>query len=564
MRKIVIVSILLFLISVSCRQVLADDYLIKGRNSLYVGEVVTFSVGIKSGGQISSEKIKWESSNEEIFVVDNTGVVSVLAPGVARLAATFEIGGEEFEVYDLITTSILDGDLVPSEYVIDGPDRSYKGQRGQFAIISDDSDGADVFSVSWTSGNMDALFVDEETGDYATLGDEGTVIVTARLDTEIGEITKKKEITLYDGTLVLEYDISNRYIRLPLSFRTDEDYFGEFFVIPHDLIIDWGDGEETVIDVEGGVGVVPNAFGHLYSDDFVSSNKTVLVSISGEIIRLMVSSQQLAGGTGEAQAEGWIDVKQWGNAAFIGPDMSASHQPYYQGPFGMYGGVDFSATDSPYLEGSLGNFFNTGYQDRGFNPDVGHWDTSSLTDMSYMFHGAESFNQDISNWDTSSVTIMTGMFYDAKSFNQDISNWDTSSVTTMKELFYGAESFNQDISNWDTSSVTNMTSMFSQAGSFDGSLAGWDVSNVLTFGGMFYDSPLFSGKGLDSWKVYPWANFSTMFWGSSSLDVDLSSWVMLQADFVYSSGWSGMFSGTNLDIAYHPQGCTSDCGIDHP
>ncbi len=564
MRKIVITSILLFLISVSCRQVLTDDYLIKGRNSLYVGEVVTFSVEIKSGGQISSEKIKWESSNEEIFVVDNTGVVSVLAPGVARLAATFEIGDEEFEVYTLITSSILNGKPPSSAYVIDGPDRSYKGQRGQFAIISDDSDGSDVFSVSWTSGNTDVLFVDEETGDFSTLGDDGTVIVTAFLDTQGGEVILEKEIALYDGTLVLEYDISNQYIRLPLSFRTDDDGFGLASAIPHDLIIDWGDGEETVIDVVEGVGVVSDAFSHDYSTDFVSSNETVLVSISGEIIRLMVSSTQVAGGTGEAQAEGWIDVKQWGNAAFIGPDMDALYQPMHQGPFGMYGGVDFSATDSPYLEGCLGNFFNTGYQYRGFNPDVGHWDTSSLTNMSYMFHGAKNFNQDISNWDVSNVTNMKGMFFDAENFNQDISNWDVSNVTDMSELFYNAGSFNRDLDHWDTSSVTNMSYMFSSAASFDGSLAGWDVSNVVFYDYMFSNSPLFSGKGLDSWKVYSWANFSNMFNGNVSLNVDLSSWVMRRVDFNYVSGWEGMFAGTNLDIAYHPQGCTSECGIDHP
>ncbi len=564
MRKIVITSILLFLISVSCRQVLTDDYLIKGRNSLYVGEVVTFSVEIKSGGQISSEKIKWESSNEEIFVVDNTGVVSVLAPGVARLAATFEIGDEEFEVYTLITSSILNGKPPSSAYVIDGPDRSYKGQRGQFAIISDDSDGSDVFSVSWTSGNTDVLFVDEETGDFSTLGDDGTVIVTAFLDTQGGEVILEKEIALYDGTLVLECDISNQYIRLPLSFWTDENHLGESFVIPHDLIIDWGDGEETVIDVEGGVGVVSDAFSHLYSADFVSSNETVLVSISGEIIRLMVSSQQVSGGTGEAHAEGWVDVKQWGNAAFIGPTASASHEPYHQGPFGMYGGVDFSATDSPYLEGYLGGLFFTGYQDRGFNPDVGHWDMSSVTNMSYMFYGSESFNQDISNWDVSNVTEMRGMFDRSKSFNQDISNWDVSSVTEMSYMFSEAESFNQDISNWNVSSVTNMSYMFSSAASFDGSLAGWDVSNVVFYDYMFSNSPLFSGKGLDSWKVYSWANFSNMFNGNVSLNVDLSSWVMRRVDFNYVSGWEGMFTGTNLDIAYHPQGCTSKCGTDHP
>ena len=57
------------------------------------------------------------------------------------------------------------------------------------------------------------------------------------------------------------------------------------------------------------------------------------------------------------------------------------------------------------------------------------WNTSSVTDMGYMFHNATVFNADISGWDTSSVTDMGYMFAYASAFNADISGWDTSSVT---------------------------------------------------------------------------------------------------------------------------------------
>ena len=61
----------------------------------------------------------------------------------------------------------------------------------------------------------------------------------------------------------------------------------------------------------------------------------------------------------------------------------------------------------------------------------------------------------VGDWDVSTIQDMEGMFQDTF-INADISGWNTSSVTDMQYMFYGATSFNQDISGWDTSSVTIM------------------------------------------------------------------------------------------------------------
>ena len=106
------------------------------------------------------------------------------------------------------------------------------------------------------------------------------------------------------------------------------------------------------------------------------------------------------------------------------------------------------------------------------------WDTSSVTNMSYMFLRAGVFNGDISSWDTSSVTTMSGMFRGASKFNGNISSWDTSSVTDMSCMFCEASKFNGQLSSWDTSSVTTMSGMFSCAHKFNGHISSWDTSSV--------------------------------------------------------------------------------------
>jgi len=153
-----------------------------------------------------------------------------------------------------------------------------------------------------------------------------------------------------------------------------------------------------------------------------------------------------------------------------------------------------------------------------FNQDISGWDTSSVTNMSFMFAGATSFNCDITKWNTSNVQNMKMMFLYNSTFNQDISGWDTSSVTDMSGMFKNASAFNQDISKWDTSSVSNMPSMFENAVAFDKypGIANWNFSNITPY--TYTDS----NEGLSAyWGLYnfiynvgtnnqnPSTNFST-------------------------------------------------------
>ena len=115
---------------------------------------------------------------------------------------------------------------------------------------------------------------------------------------------------------------------------------------------------------------------------------------------------------------------------------------------------------------------------------ISAWDTSDVTDMSWLFAKPDftpaycstyaTFNEDLSKWNVSRVTDMGNMFKYASSFNSDISAWDVSRVTNMDRMFEEASSFNSDVSAWDVSRVTDMLFIFYEASNFAQHLC-WDI-----------------------------------------------------------------------------------------
>ena len=178
-----------------------------------------------------------------------------------------------------------------------------------------------------------------------------------------------------------------------------------------------------------------------------------------------------------------------------------------------------------------------------FNGDISKWDTSNVTDMKWMFNRAYTFNGDISKWDTSNVTDMEGMFCDAHAFNGDISEWDTSNVTDMRSMFWAASAFNGDISKWDTSNVTNMGYMFRDASAFNGDISKWDTSNVTDMINMFYRASAFNGD-ISKWDTSNVTDMKSMFYGASAFNQSLKDWNLTQITDVNKYG--NMFSGSGL------------------
>ena len=125
--------------------------------------------------------------------------------------------------------------------------------------------------------------------------------------------------------------------------------------------------------------------------------------------------------------------------------------------------------------------------------DVSSFDTSKVTDMSYMFYRNGVTSLDVSGFDTSKVTVMSYMFLGMKNItNLDVNGWNTSNVTSMYGMFSGMSSVTSlDVSGFDTCNVTTMREMFREMGNLTSlDLSGFDTSKVTTMGSMFKNTPL--------------------------------------------------------------------------
>ena len=90
------------------------------------------------------------------------------------------------------------------------------------------------------------------------------------------------------------------------------------------------------------------------------------------------------------------------------------------------------------------------------------FNTSNVTDMSFMFSGNETTILDVSNLDTSNVTDMSYMFaWSAATEIVGLNKFNTSKVTDMGWMFDGSKATTLDLSSFDTSNVTKMYLMFS-------------------------------------------------------------------------------------------------------
>ena len=205
----------------------------------------------------------------------------------------------------------------------------------------------------------------------------------------------------------------------------------------------------------------------------------------------------------------------------------------------------YAETEKVYLNNdSRGTFY---LADNLTTLDLSNFDTSQVTDMSYMFYWMSRLTAlDVSNFDTSKATNMNKMFSRTdKLITLDLSNFDTSQVTDMSYMFDDADNLTTlDLSNFDTSKVTNMDHMFSNTYNLTTlDLSNFNTSKVTNMDSMFFTSGLTS-LNLSSFNTSKVTNMDRMFSNTYNLTtLDLSNFNTSKV--------------TNMDSMFFTSGLTS-------
>lgn len=166
-------------------------------------------------------------------------------------------------------------------------------------------------------------------------------------------------------------------------------------------------------------------------------------------------------------------------------------------------------------------------QNYSYLTGLNNWDLKSTQDMYYMFTNSTyyDFQDKELTWNTSNVTDMSYMFAYCNAYNFPKLSFDTRNVTNMAYMFTCFESYNDLKLNFtDTSKVTNMSGMF---GDYNPSINNYnfsylnyhgnadisclDTSNVVNTENMFYGCKYITPDMIKNIRLPKATNIRNMF-----------------------------------------------------
>lgn len=160
--------------------------------------------------------------------------------------------------------------------------------------------------------------------------------------------------------------------------------------------------------------------------------------------------------------------------------------------------------------------------------DLSSFDTSLVTNMSYMFNRSPIKTLDVSRFNTQNVTDMNHMFGGLRITQLELGNFDTSNVTNMKSMFSSCINLTTlDLSSFNTEKVTNMSWMFYNMSVLKSiNLTSFNTEKVTDMNNMFGEDRKIEYLNLSSFKTPQLEDISGMFSQTHALKtLDLSNFI---------------------------------------
>ena len=443
---------------------------------------------------------------------NSAGMVDQNADQEYRVLVTVS-DGTSFDTQEIIVRITPVSETIPTDIGLSSTavvrSATARQRVGLLSVI--DEDAGEIYTYTLADGNGD------DDNDAFTI-DGSSLRINETPAAERTSYSIRIRIRGNDGVLgyskTFTITVSDEALATDDFVTTWQVTAGQTITIPttgsgYDYAVNWGDGSTDTNQIGNAT--------HVYTDA-----GTYSVRISGSFPRIYFNTFD---NNGSQNSNSIIAIDQWGTGQWT------SMNGAFRGATKLAG----QASDSPDLSrltDMSGMFDNAA----AFNQDIGDWDVSGVTDMSFMFsssYNAMAFNQDISDWDVSSVNNMREMFRRAQAFNQDIGDWDVSSVNNMQRMFYNAEAFNQDIGDWDVSSVNTMQGMFDNAEAFNQDIGDWKVGLVGRMETMFQNAEAFN-QDISRWDMSGVTVMYAMFDNADAFDQNLGLWYISGAELVVS------------------------------
>ena len=137
---------------------------------------------------------------------------------------------------------------------------------------------------------------------------------------------------------------------------------------------------------------------------------------------------------------------------------------------------------------------------RGTSLDLSNFNTSRITNMSFMFHNCSNLKSlNLENFNTKNVMDMSGMFFNCVNLEiLDLSKFNTSKVIDMDSMFWLCKNLKSlNLSNFNTENVLNMEDMFNKCKNLtELDISSFHINNTTRLSDMFWYC-----EGLEKLKV---------------------------------------------------------------